>query len=78
MSRSRHPDIRALLRNNEDGLTPDHISGLLDISPNNVRQALRNMPDAFIDRWDGPTRGQYVGVWCVVVPPANCPHPTDA
>lgn len=41
-----------------------------------VRLALEAMPDAYVDRWDGPTRGQFAAVWCVVVPPPNCPHPT--
>jgi hypothetical protein len=76
MSRSRHPDIRALLRAVEDGMTVPAIAAALSakyIEP--IRLALKNMPDAYIDRWDGPIQGQYAAVWCVVVPPEDCPHP---
>ncbi len=35
---------------------------------------VRSMPDAYIDRWI--KNGQRVSaVWCVVVPPENCPRP---
>lgn len=76
MSRSRHPEIRALLRANDDGMTVAQISAALDIKQDNVRQALEAMPDVYIDRYLEPVRGQYPAVWCAVVPPPNCPHPT--
>jgi hypothetical protein len=76
MSRSRHPEIRALLRANDDGMTIAQISAALDISQGSVRQALEAMPDVYIDRYLDPVRGQYPAVWCACVPPPNCPHPT--
>lgn len=76
MSRSRHPEIRALLRANDDGMTVAQISAALDIKQDNVRQALEAMPDVYIDRYLEPVRGQYPAVWCAWVPPPNCPHPT--
>jgi hypothetical protein len=76
MSRSRHPEIRALLRQYEDGLTSIQIGAVLNIKQESVRQALENMPDVYIDRYLEPVRGQYPAVWCVVVPPPNCPRPT--
>tara|TARA_R110000822_G_scaffold143914_1_gene282317 strand:- start:533 stop:775 length:243 start_codon:yes stop_codon:yes gene_type:complete len=76
MSRSKHPEIRALLRANDDGMTIAQINAALDISQNSVRQALEAMPDVYIDRYLEPVRGQYPAVWCAVVPPPNCPHPT--
>lgn len=76
MSRSRHPDIRALLRAIDDGMTAPAIATALNAPLEPVRLALKNMPDAYIDRWDGPDRGQYAAVWCVVTPPPHCPHPT--
>jgi len=78
MSRSRHPDIRNLLRAIEDGMTVPVIAAALgakDVEP--IRLALKNMPDTYIDRWDGPVQGQYAAVWCVVVPPGDCPHPKE-
>jgi hypothetical protein len=76
MSRSRHPEIRALLRQYDDGLTAVQISAALGISQGSVRQSLGDMPDVYIDRYLEPVRGQYPAVWCACVPPPNCPHPT--
>jgi hypothetical protein len=71
-----HPEIRALLRQHEDGLTIAQISARLDRRPDSVRRALENMPDVYIDRYLDPVRGKYPAVWCAWVPPPNCPHPT--
>lgn len=68
--------IRAALRDNPDGLTATALARLLEKDENNVRRYIRKMPDAYIDRWEGPHRGQYTAVWCVVIPPDNCPHPS--
>lgn len=79
MKKPRAPEIRDLLRNRLDGLTPAEIlRNIPNISrEDTIRRCLESMPDAYIDRWtktDGG-RGQYSAVWCVVVPPENCPHP---
>lgn len=78
---SRHPELRALLREHADGLTVAQLAVQLrlkvkDMRPNSIQTSLATMPDAYIDRWEGPNRGQYAAVWCVVVPPENCPKPT--
>jgi hypothetical protein len=75
VSGAKHPQIRALLRASEDGMTPAEISAALNITQDSVRQALQNMPDVSIDRYLAPVRGQYPAVWCVWAPPPNCPHP---
>lgn len=77
MKKSHHPVIRELLRQNPDGMTLQQISSALNIA--HVKRCLMAMPDAYIDRWTKThgSRGQYVAVWCVVVPPENCPYPTD-
>lgn len=79
MSVSRHPSIRALLRSCDDGMTLPAIAQALNAPEDPVRLALRNMPDAYIDRWvkTKSCRGQCIAVWCVVVPPENCPRPSD-
>jgi hypothetical protein len=71
--------IRTLLRKKPEGLTikqmrPDLITTK---KPNVIRKCLDRMPDAYIDRWIKGMRGQYESIWCVVIPPAHCPHPTD-
>lgn len=76
MSKSRHPEIRALLREHEDGMTVDELALILQVDMSNaVRTALKQMPDAYIDRWRAINGGPYAAVWCVVVPPPNCPKP---
>ena len=70
--------VRAVLRANPDGLTIKEINERLGASDRwSLRDTLQRMPDAYIDRWtkEPATRGRYAAVWCVVVPPPNCPPP---
>lgn len=77
MNNSRTQQIRALLRENPDGLTTTELAARMGRSGNNIRNALQRMPDVYIDRWVFPTgRGRCAAVWCAVVPPPNCPKPT--
>jgi len=68
--------IRELLKINADGMDVGTIANTLNREPENVRRILKTMPDAYIDRW---TRfggiGKPSAIWCVVVPPENCPRP---
>lgn len=68
--------IRALLRSNPDGMDVGTIANTLNREPHNVRRVLKTMSDAYIDRWThyGGT-GMPSAIWCVVVPPENCPRP---
>ena len=79
MKKPHTPDIRALLRKNDSGMTVKEMLALLHQinKPETLRKCLERMPDAYIDRWVKGGRGQYFAVWCVVVPPEHCPHPTD-
>jgi len=74
--KSKHDIVRKVLRASEDGLTVKQIVDLTQIDKDPLSRILQTMPDAYIDRWSGPTRRQYNAVWCVVVSPENCPHPT--
>ena len=74
---SHHPKIREMLREHEDGMTVGWLSEFLSLHADSVRGALVNMPDAYIDRWTKSPKGKtYEAIWCVVVPPENCPKPT--
>jgi hypothetical protein len=75
MSKSKHDLVRRVLRNSEDGLTVKQIMDLSQVHTDSLSRILAAMPDAYIDRWTGPTKSQYSAVWCVVVPPEDCPHP---
>lgn len=74
--KSKHDIVRKVLRDNADGLTAKQITVQVQVDNDSLSRILEAMPDAYIDRWSGPTRGQYSAVWCVVVPPENCPRPT--
>lgn len=76
MKKSNHIAIRELLRQYEDGLPVSSLATVIGTTDQSIRNALKQMPDAYVDRWSGPVRGKYAAVWCVVVPPTNCPHPT--
>jgi hypothetical protein len=76
VSKSQHPRIRALLREDLDGYTVGELANKLELKPDSVRNALLNMPDAYIDRWFAARQGKREeAVWCVVIPPENCPKP---
>jgi predicted transcriptional regulator len=73
---SHLPKVRALLRQS-DGMTASEIAEALDVLPSVIHRSLHAMPDAYIDRWakTNGNPGHYGAVWCVVVPPENCPKP---
>lgn len=81
MRRSHHPEIRALLRDNPEGLTTNQIANACERISDaaGARRSLESMPDAYIDRWvyRNGSSGLFHAVWCVVVPPPHCPYPTD-
>ena len=74
MRKSNHEAVRKLLRAAPDGLSVRQIADELGLRADSVHGALGAMPDAYIDRWK-TDRGPSTAVWCVVVPPENCPRP---
>ena len=75
MPKNNDTKIRDYLRSFEDGCTINELSDGLGINLETVRGQLLRMPDSYIDRWRPAPRGQYAAVWCVVVPPEDCPRP---
>jgi hypothetical protein len=76
MRKSNQSALRVLLRGYEDGLTVSQMAAFTDAPQNSVQQSLKCMPDAYIDRWKTSGSNRYLSaVWCVVVPPENCPKP---
>lgn len=75
--RNRIAEVRKLLRQNPDGLTTHEISEMTQIYRGHLSRILNKMPDAYIDRWvmTSGSRRWMRAVWCVVVPPENCPRP---
>lgn len=81
MKKPHAPAVRVYLRNHPEGATTNemmlHVESLRNTSNNVLRNVLGTMPDAYIDRWAEPVRGQFQAVWCVVIAPPHCPYPTD-
>lgn len=66
--------LRQLLQGH-DGMTTKQLSLLVNSCPRDITRSLKTMPDAYVDRWTGPERGQWAAVWCVVDVPEDCPKP---
>lgn len=75
MRRKIQAEVRALLRANPDGLTCAEIMFMLQTQDNHVRDAVKAMPDVYIDRWVYPRTGPVAAVWCAVAVPEDCPRP---
>jgi len=69
--------LRTLLRASPDGLDVGTIANTLEREPSNVRKLLAGMPDAYIDRWVRQRGNPPTAIWCVIVPPDNCPRPDN-
>jgi hypothetical protein len=77
MRKSNHHGIRMLLQQYHDGLTVTDIAERMEKSRGAINRALPEMPDAYIDRWTS-NKSQWAAVWCVIVPPENCPKPKES
>jgi hypothetical protein len=71
------PSLRTLLRANPDGLDVGTIANYFEREPCSIRRALSTMPDAYIDRWVKRKGNPATAIWCVVIPPENCPKPDN-
>jgi hypothetical protein len=74
-SNVRLNQVRVVLRAAPDGMTVAEIVAAVGTDAAHTGRILKAMPDSYIDRWDGPSRGQWRAIWCVVVPPEDCPKP---
>jgi len=76
MSKSRHPKLREILLQHEEGLTASEIAKYVNMQSDNVTQSIKTMPDVYIDRWTKPMKGvKYVPVYIAIKIPENCPAP---
>jgi hypothetical protein len=72
--KSRHHAIRELLLASEDGLTVNQIADHFGATYKTICITLKTVYGVYIDRWTGPTRGQYAAVYACVETPQNAPH----
>jgi hypothetical protein len=76
MTQSRHQAIRKLLLASEDGLTTNEIADHFSATHKTICKTLKAVYGVYIDRWTGPTRGQYSAVYMCADIPEDAPHPT--
>ena len=77
MHKSNYHAIRMALQKYPDGLTIAEIAERTEKERAAINRALLSMPDAYVDRWKAVRRNHWAAIWCVVVPPQNCPKPTE-
>lgn len=77
-SNVRLNQVRVVLRAAPDGMTVAEIVAAVGTDRAHTGRILKMMPDAYIDRWIVSEAGErwWQAVWCVVLPPENCPRPT--
>jgi hypothetical protein len=75
--KSRHHTIRELLSASEDGLTVNEIANHFGATQKTICKTLKTVYGVYIDRWSGPTKGQYIAIYMCVETPENAPHPTE-
>jgi hypothetical protein len=78
MKPSHAPAIRVLLCHSPDGMTLAELHDATGIRKDTLRNTVEAMPDVYIDRWEGPYRGQWSAVYCIHLAPPNCPRPDHA
>lgn len=74
MNKSNQTQFRELLRLHLDGMTVAELSEMAGKNKDATLESLKCMVDAYVDRWQ-LVRGKYTSVWCVMIPPENCPKP---
>lgn len=74
MKQQNQQNVRKILREHGDGMTIAQLHEILGTRTDNIRTALKAMVDAYIDRWVF-SYNKYAAVWCVVMPPEDCPKP---
>ncbi len=69
--------VRWALVAHEDGLTVHEVTQAIGHKyPDHVRLAVQGTWGTYIDRWQGPIRGQWQAVYCLAEVPKDAPKPT--
>lgn len=75
---SKHALIREVLRAHPEGLTAKEVGAKVKSTQNHAYNAMRAMPDVYIDRWvQLKPNTPYSAVWCVIEVPEDCPKPSS-
>ena len=73
--RPHHDKIRACLGNSPDGMSIAELGGCTQIKSDTVRRSIKTCFGVYIDRYDGPIRGQWRAVYMLADVPQDAPIP---
>jgi hypothetical protein len=77
--RKTQPTLRKILLGYEDGLTINELIVKTGLDGSNLRRALADMDDVYIDRWLASQHQKPAqAVYCIVKIPEDCPKPEKA
>lgn len=74
---TRQRQIENLLIKYENGLTDSEIAKFTGIQCNRVREIVKKMIPIYIDRWIIGRGDKYHPVYCIQLPPEDCPKPDE-
>ncbi len=73
--RSHHDKIRACLTGSPDGMSITELAQCAQIRADTVRKSIATCFGVYIDRYDGPIRGQWRAVYMLADVPEDAPIP---
>ena len=75
MSTPHHNKIRECLAKAPDGMSISELAMCTQISADSLPKSLKTCFGVYIDRYEGPFRGQWRAVYMLVNVPENAPKP---
>lgn len=73
--KSHHDKIRACLAHSPEGMTVAELAVCTQIDASVFSRSLKGCFGVYIDRWEGPFRGQWRAVYALAAVPEDCPKP---
>lgn len=73
--RSHHDKIRACLASSSDGMSIAELAQCTQIRADTVRNSIATCFGVYVDRFDGPVRGQWRAVYMLADVPEDAPMP---
>lgn len=73
--RSHHDKIRVCLTGSPDGMSIAELAQCTQIREDTLRNSIATCFGVYVDRYDGPFRGQWRAIYVLVEVPENAPMP---
>lgn len=73
--KSHHDKVRACLADSSDGLSIAEIAKCTQIEADSLRQSIKTCFGVYVDRYEGPIRGQWQAIYMLAEVPEDVPMP---